>query len=111
MTSRPSVENLHIFQPALQEYGAPILVSDVQYRWSIIMHKYHFHYNLSQPINPCLPLVENNILQRLGTYNAADHVGIAWRKVTGKLRNLSVGKTIVVGTNSANDVFIIRGKK
>ena len=48
---------------------------------------------------------------RFDTYNATNYVGSAWGTMIGKLRNLSVGKAIVVGTNSANDVFIRRGKK
>ena len=50
-----------------------------------------------------------NIFHRFDTYNATTTTGSSWGSVVGKLKYLSVGKAIVVGTDDAHDVLIRRG--
>ena len=58
---------------------------------------------------PSLLFSAGDIYHRYGTYNKTISTLGAWVDLRGHLRNLSVGKTILVGTNSANDVIIRLG--
>ena len=52
---------------------------------------------------------DDNIYYRDGTYGDPKSSGTGWTQIPGALKNIAVGDGIVVGTNSANAIYIRNG--